>query len=211
MTIVVDVIDNVIKVYQDGEFIGKTQKYKKLYKYKEEPYFYLGVGRPERPEIPNFFKGTIDSFAYYDNMLTDGQIKEIALNNLDLRKYSSSHSLKMYYDANHIYDYKLIDLSGNKNKAEIINCEIVDTEFESNIEIKIPYRRKCTFKSLKHEENGFLGNKWKEESTRWNQLRFQNEILRHLSLITKDGLSTLEFIEHGKTKINNITHINVGI
>ena len=211
MTIVVDVIDNVIKVYQDGEFIGKTEKYKKLYKYKEEPYFYLGVGRPERPKIPNFFKGTIDSFAYYDNMLTDGQIKEIALNNLDLRKYSSSHSLKMYYDANHIYDYKLVDLSGNKNKAEIINCEIVDTEFESNIEIKIPYRRKCTFKSLKHEENGFLGNKWKEESTRWNQLRFQNEILRHLSLITKDGLSTLEFIEHGKTKINNITHINVGI
>jgi hypothetical protein len=26
------------------------------------------------------------------------------------------------------------------------------------------------------KENGFLGNKWKNQSTRWNQLRFQNEV-----------------------------------
>jgi hypothetical protein len=32
------------------------------------------------------------------------------------------------------------------------------------------------FKSLKHDENGFLGNKWKDQATRWNQLRFQNEV-----------------------------------
>ena len=88
---------------------------------------------------------------------------------------------------------------------------MVDYEFEDYKEIKIPYRRNSLFQSLKHEENGFLGNKWKDKATRWNQLRFQNEVSNHISLINRDGLSTLEFIEYGIIKEKNITHVNVGI
>ena len=59
--------------------------------------------------------------------------------------------------------------------------------------------------------NGFENNKWKTQFTRWNQLRFQNEVLLDDNLIKNDGLSTLEFIEHGRTHENKITHINIGI
>jgi hypothetical protein len=73
-------------------------------------------------------------------------------------------------------------------------------------------RRECTFESLKHEENGFFENKWKDKSTRWNQLRFHNEVLyNNEGLIKGDGLRDLKFTEHGKIESSNITQINVGI
>ena len=77
--------------------------------------------------------------------------------------------------------------------------------------MKIPFRRESKFGSLFHKENGFFNNKWKQQATRWNQLRFQNEVLLDDTLIKNDGLSTLEFIEHGRTHENKITHINIGI
>ena len=116
-----------------------------------------------------------------------------------------------YYDANHIKKYKLTDLSGNGNDAEIINCEIVDLDYDDYTEVKIPHRRKSVFKSLKHEENGFLGNKWKDEATRWNQLRFVNEVSLNKELLQNDGLNELEFIQHGYVRENKIYHIIVGI
>jgi hypothetical protein len=209
--VTVDSISKVIKVYQDGIFIGETETYRKLYRYNLEPNFYLGIGNPNREIIPNYFKGTIDSFAYYNEMLSEYEIKEISNDNSDLRKYKSSKFLKTYYDANHIENYKLIDLSGNDNIGEIINCEIIDDSFNEYTEVKIPYRRPSLFKSLKHEENGFLGNKWKDQSTRWNQLRFQNEVSKNHELLYNEGLSDLNFIEYGIKIENNITHINVGI
>ena len=205
------IIDNIIKVYQDGIYIGQTESFKKLYKYKAEPYFYLGVGNPKRDIIPNYFKGYIDTFAYYDNILTDNQIKEISIDNTDLRNYKSKNDLKIYYDANYIENYKLTDLSEDENNGDIIGCEIVESDFLPHCEIQIPNRRNSIFKSLPHEENGFLGNKWKDISTRYNQLRFVNEVSNHSSLLYKDGLDSLEFTEYGKINENNITHINVGI
>ena len=209
--VTIDTIDNIIKVYQDGIYIGQTQSFKKLYKYKIEPYFYLGVGNPKRDIIPNYFKGHIDTFAYYDNILTDNQIKEISTDNTDLRNYNSINDLKIYYDANYIENYKLTDLSNNKNDGEIVGCEIVESDFLPYCEIQIPTRRNSIFKTLPHEENGFENNKWKDISTRHNQLRFVNEVSNHSSLLYKDGLDSLQFTEYGKTNENNITHINVGI
>jgi hypothetical protein len=89
---------------------------------------------------------------------------------------------------------------------------MVDVNDSEEITHLIPYRRKSKFKSLKHDENGFLGNKWKNECTRWNQLRFINEIIDNEELLKNDGLSTLEFVEHGVKRIDkNIRIINVGI
>jgi hypothetical protein len=214
--ITVDVENRIIKVYQDGIFIGETTTYRKLYKYKLQPYFYLGVGKPDRELIPNYFIGYMDSFAYFNSILDIDEIKEISNNDVyllrkDFGDYRSSSNLKCYYDAGHIKKYVLTDLSGNDNHGEIFNCEVVDLDFNDYTEVKIPYRRPSLFKSLKHEENGFLGNKWKDQATRWNQLRFHNEISNDLSIIDNDGLNTLEFIEHGKFKNKKITEINVGI
>ena len=210
-TITSDIKSKTFKVYQDGKFIGETNSYKKLYNYSEQPNFYLGVGNPEREGDERFFKGHMDSFAYYDSLLSDEQILEISTTQEDFRKLESNFNLKTYYNANDMIDYKLKDLSRNKNIGEIFGCEIVDLDFDEYTEIQIPHRRPSTFHSLKHEENGFVTNSWKDKATRWNQLRFHNEVSKNDELVFGDGLSDLEFVEHGLVKENNITHINVGI
>jgi hypothetical protein len=215
IVVVLDRIDNKIKAYQDGYFIGETPTFKKLLFYNKEKKFYLGAGKPNRVTIPNFFRGTIDSFAYYDDILNDDEIKDISHNETELLtknfgSYKSSSSLVTYYDANFIENYKLVDLKGTNNGV-IKKCEIVDVNFDEYTNIKIPHRRKSTFKSLTHEENGFLGNKWKDQATRWNQLRFHNEVSINDDLLNGDGLSTLTYHIHGKEKRNKITQINVGL
>ena len=215
MVVTLDRLDNIIKVYQDGELIGETSGFKKLYFYKKEPKFYLGVGRPDREEMQNYYKGTIDSFAYFDDVLNEKEIKEISQNHSEMLttnfgNYKSSHSLKTYYDANHIRNYKLIDLSGNHNDGIIKDASIENETYDEYKDVNIPFRRQSKFYSLKHDENGFLGNKWKDQATRWNQLRFQNEVYKN-KLIKDDGMSTLKFTLHGKTKEGNVTNINVGL
>ena len=110
MVVVLDRMNNNIKVYQDGYFIGETPTFRKLHFYKKEKSFYLGAGRPGREIIPNFFRGTIDSFAYYDEMIGEDEIMEISHNETELLtqnfgKYKSSSSLITYYDANFIENY----------------------------------------------------------------------------------------------------------
>lgn len=218
IAVVMDMDRKVLKVYQDGEFLGETQPFKKLHLYKKEPHFYLGVGNPNREGSENYFRGTIDSFAYFDDTLSDEEIKDIATNDTELlnnnfKNYKSSSSLKIYYDANYIESYQLTDLSGNGNNGIIKKCEIVKNDDSKYTNVKIPKRRKSTFKSLPHEENGFLGegNKWKDQSTRWNQLRFVNEVSLNKELLQNDGLNELEFTQHGYVRENKIYHIIVGI
>jgi hypothetical protein len=220
--VALDNINNVIKVYQDGKLIGKEVFYKKIRSYDNEEYFYLGVGNPKRndppnSQYPNYFNGYISTFAVYNCNLNDNEILEISKNennnlNENFGDYKSSQDLQLYYDPNFTERYKLKDLSGNLNNGKIYNCEIVDLEFEKYKRIKIPYRRESTFALLPHKENGFYKNKWKFKATRWNQLRFYNEVRLNDDLLENDGLSTLEFAEHSKIQISeNITHVNVAI
>lgn len=216
IVVVLNRTEKIIRVYQDGKFIGQTECFKRLYFYKKEPKFYLGAGKPGREKIPNFFKGTINSFAYYDEMLSENEILEISNNtenylNKPFGNYKSNDFLQMYYDADFIEKYKLIDLSKNNKNAKIMNCEVLKSKYSENTKVHVPHRRKSVFESLPHDENGFLGNKWKDQATRWNQLRFHNEVFHNQGLIKNDGLSDLKYTQHGKTRINNITHINVGI
>ena len=207
-----DASDNQFRVYQDGNYIGETRPCTRLFPYRNKPNFYLGVGNPDREIIPNYFKGFVDSFAYYDTLLSNTQIKDISKTKKSLKELNMGMFLKTYYNANHIENYILKDLSENNNDGEIIGCSIVDMNLDNYTKIKIPYRKKSLFQLLPHEENGFVGDKWKDQCTRWNQLRFQNEVRNHISLINNDGLSTLEYYVHGINKYDdNITQINVAI
>jgi len=215
IAVVLDRNENISKLYQDGIFIGQTNKFKRLYPYKKELKFYLGAGNPNRNNMPNFFRGTISNFAYFDSMLGDKEILEI-INNPDktLKKnfgdYKTSHSLKIYYDAAHIENYELVDLVGNNN-GKIINSEIIEEKYDDYLDLKVPYRRHSKFRSLKHDDNGFFNGAWKSQATRWNQLRFHNEVSLNTDLIINDGLSDLNFYEYGRDYKNNILHVNVGI
>jgi hypothetical protein len=216
MLITYDAISNEIKVYQDGEFLGLTGGFKKMFSYNKQSFYYIGVGDPNREKIPNYFKGYIDVFAQWNTVLTHNEVLAISKNetcllNKKFDNYNSANCLNTYYDANYINQYMLKDLSGNKNHGEIVNCEIVELSIPEYTEVKIPHRRKSLFKSLKHEENGFDGQQWKNIHTRYNQLRFVNEVPNHTSLISKDGLSTLKYHLYGKIQDGNIIHLNVGI
>ena len=73
------------------------------------------------------------------------------------------------------------------------------------------YKRQGLFKSLKHEENGFDGQKWKDKATRYNQLRFVNEVSMHPSLLKKDGLSTVDYYLKNRNVEDKFIHMVVGI
>lgn len=205
-----------ISMYQDGEFVKRIIYRKPLMNYVKEPYFYLGSVSPGRTGDEKWFNGIINSIAVYDTVLEDDEIKEIAKNKYfgltqNFGQYESPHSLKLYYDAKFIKNYKLIDLSGNGNDGEIANCEIIGYSVEDTKLIDVPFRRNSTFKLLDHDENGYMNNSWKNKTTRYNQLRFENEVSkRHIDTIN-DGLSNCSFKEHSKVKVKNQTHIIVGV
>jgi hypothetical protein len=215
LTVTIDRDNKEISLYQNGVLVD-NKRITSFFDYSQEPYFYLGCGNPERKNENNFFRGSINSFAVYNDILDDSEILEISKNKFfgltqNFGEYKSDYKLIMYYDAKFIKGYQLIDLTENKNNGFITNCEIVGYTFDDYKEIKVPHRRESTFKLIPHEENGFVGDKWKNQCTRWNQLRFINEVSKNDELLENDGLSNLEFVEHGIVKDNNITHINVGI
>jgi len=209
ITLTYDSTSTIISMYQDGKFVGETTPINRFnVKYRKEAKFYIGVGNPKREIIPNFFKGTFEYFAYYNKILSEIEIKNICNNDVIL-----DESLKIYYDSNKIENYKLIDLSTKKNKniGDIYNCEIIEENIDKYKEFFIPHRRKSLFKSLKHEENGFVGDKWKDQSTRWNQLRFINEVNVNNFLLENEGLSDLEYRAHGIEINGPIRTLNVGL
>jgi hypothetical protein len=199
-----------ILVYQNGICIGETGGFENSYSYEDQRYFYLGAGNPKRKGDPNWYSGFIDTFGVIEKELSKEEILNLS-RAMDFSEYKNSGELRIHYDSNHIESYKLKDLSGNGNDGSIFKCEIVERDVDPFEIIDIPMRRECTFESLKHEENGFFENKWKDKATRWNQLRFHNEVLYNDVLVKDDGLKNLKFTEHGKIRNSNITQINVGI
>ena len=205
ITITIDSKNKKINFYQDASLVD-TIEYDNLYNYNKEPYFYLGMGSPHRPGDENYFKGYIDSFMVFNKVMNEDDIKNII--EMDYKEIKDS---VVHFNTNEIERNKLKDLSGNKNDGQIINCEIVNKKISPYKIVKIPYRRNSKFISLYHENNGFVNNKWKHQETRWNQLRFSNEVSTNPMLSQKDGLCDLYFVENSKIKENNTLQINVGI
>jgi hypothetical protein len=211
VAVVMDRINNKFVMYVNGEFIGETGSFKKLHPYRKEKYFYLGVGNPNRGDKPNYLNGIISSFCYYDDILNENEIMELSLTKDLYNNILPTKKPKIYFNTNHIKEYKFIDLSGNNQHNEIVGCEIIEQTIKGNKIVNIPHRRHSLFRSLKHEENGFSGEGWKDKSTRWNQLRFHNEVSLNPELSKDDGLSDLKFTEWGTKEENNVLHVNVGI
>lgn len=205
-----------LKMYQDGELVLEKIITTKIRNYGEEKYYYLGVGDPNRDENKKYFAGVINNFTIFDKVLKDSEIKEISNNTFfgltqNFGNYESAYHVKSSYDAKFIRDYRLIDLSGGRIQGEIVNCEIVAVETNEYKPLQIPHRRNCKFKLLPHDENGYVNGAWKDITTRYNQLKFYNEVVRGYRNTNEDGLNSCEFKELGNASINNETHITVSI
>ena len=205
---------NNVVMYQDGKVVKSKIVQNKFYDYLLDQIFFVGCSN-DGDQNKNYFKGLFHRLAIYAKKLDSQEILEISQNSKlpltqNTKNYKSATKLKLYYDSSYIKSYSLIDLSGNENNGEIINCEIINVEIGDKKLVKVPHRRKSVFKLLKHEENGFLGNKWKDQATRWNQLKFHNEVRNNDYIAKNDGLSTLDFKEVELKKMSDkITHINV--
>lgn len=218
IVVTVDPTLKLIQMYQDGNLIGYEYYEASLYNYNREKNFYLGCANIDTQNKidETYFKGLLNSFAIYDGILSEKEIKEISTNKYfgltqNFGEYQSADNLKLYYDAKFIKGYELMDLSGKGNNGKISKCEIVGLSYDETKIIQIPHRRDCTFLLLSHDENGYVRNSWKDVTTRYNQLKFHNEMQQGYRNYKLDGLSDCKYREHSNTAINNQTHINVSI
>ena len=202
--IILNYDEKKIIMYQDGDRVDEILYDKRLLSYNNQPYFYIGAGDPNREYDNNYFSGYFNKFIIFSECLNDDEIIELSNNN-EINK-----DILLHYDSNYIKDNVLIDLSGNNVNGEIVNCNIVKKRIFKN-QSSIPYRRKSKFLLLEHENNGFENNKWKTNFTRYNQLRFYNEVSKNDNLLYNDGLSTLKYVINYSVKNKNITQLNVAI
>ena len=214
--VTIDKVKKEISFYQDGEKIETKTYENNLHNYGEEKYFYLGCNNPRSREGRNYFGGSIGSFAVFNKILKEKEIKEISENSSfgltqNFGNYESDENLILCYDPKFIKGYKLMDLSGNGNDGQISNCTMTKYDFDDFRLVDVPHRRNCVFGLSPHEENGFIGNSWKDITTRYNQLRFYNEVSKGYKNSKEDGLSNLSFKELSFTNVDNQTFITVSI
>ncbi len=204
-----------LSFYKDGEIIESKIIDKKILDYSNQEYFYIGVGDPNRQDNNNYFYGVISEFAIYGTALKEKEIIVLSENVLEnsllenFRGYKSANQLKLYYDFKFYKDNKLIDLTGNQNYGEINNCHFVKVNESLGKEIFVPYRRESTFKLLSHKPNSWDGNNWVHKETRINQLRFLNEVKKHLYNIEMDGLSNCKYQIINDASYEKLHHLSV--
>ncbi len=140
-------------------------------------------------ELENFFKGSINEF------LID-----------------QSGDVKIHYKNYNIEEYRLSDSSGNRNHGEFFNVYLDNFKPFTNYYSYIPFRRDSKLSKLEHDDCGFSEGRWKDDNSRWNQLRYNNEVQTGYRDEIEDGLTTcLDYTLYGKIKDKNIIHLNVGI
>jgi len=136
----------------------------------------------------NFFKGTINELLLKQN-----------------------DEILIHYNNYNITEYYFTDISGNENNGELFNVYLDYFKSFQNYYAYIPFRRYSKLLKLEHDDCGFNNGRWRDDNSRWNQLRYNNEVqLGHRDDID-DGLSNCTYTLHSKTKDNKITHLNIGI
>jgi hypothetical protein len=194
----------------NGVLVGELT-YDKLYDLKKPNYFFLGVGDPERKEKNNWLNGTINTFAVFNETLSDIDIERIS-NNIDSSLFSYSYdTMLVYYDGKFKKGNELIDLSGNSKNALIYNCSNRRTKFNKEKSIPIPYRRKGKLKALAHDENGYTDGYWVSWQSRINQLDYLKKHYNKDSQYKKDGLTTLYYNMNEEISTTNLHHLKVAL
>ena len=181
-----DSVERTLEFYLNGASIGKEKLEYRLYNYKKPEFIYIGTNNKQE----SYFKGSIDRLHVTD------------IHGDSVLKYHSSNT----------HGYKWNDLTNNENDGKLVNIQCDKFITRETRDGYIPFRRRSKLEFLKHDNNGFDGGRWISDLTRWNQLRYNNEVLNGVYDETKDGLSTMRVVVQGRNKPSeNIVHLNVGI
>ena len=213
VVVTIDPKKRLIELYFNGKKIGNADwdKYH-IRKYNVEEFLYLGAAAPGRKEKPKHFKGHIDSFSVFKKTLTRSEVKKLSSNYYDEKPEEIEglehlkEDLACSYDSRYIDDNgNLIDLSGNKLTGKLHNVEIKDIKTEGSYNFKMPYRRPCTYKMLKHSEGGYKDGYWVDWRSRENQIYFHSLVEKGLSNLENDGLNNskykiLDFVSNNNIK-----------
>lgn len=139
-------------------------------------------------KLENYFKGSINELIIEQN-----------------------NEIKIQYKNYNIENYGLIDISGNNNHGEFFNVYLDNFKPFINYYSYIPFRRESKLLKLEHDDCGFNDGRWRDDNSRWNQLRYNNDVQSGHRDEIEDGLSNLQFHEYGVSKEDKITQVNVGI
>ena len=160
IVIEIDTKDCIVNLFQNREWVDSFRYYKRLYDYSKEKSIYIGNANPYRGNNSKEFYGYISEFKVYndDNKIID----------LDIQTYK---------------DGKVMNIL---NKADVFSCNLIKIDESKYEYIQIPKKRLCTFKLMKHKNNGFQSGKWKDINTRVNQIQYNKKI-------NTSGLSDLKY------------------
>lgn len=183
-----------ISLFINGKLIDRNEYAKDISHFSNPEYLIIGAGNPDRGNKSNWFKGTINNFAFYDSAVNDRTISKISRDhNFYLLDKPKVDNLKIYYDFKYVKDKSIIDLSGNENHGFIQNLEPVKTYRPASLVVPRPHRRPGSFKVLPHKENGYKDGYWVTWSSRRNQIKYFEKYRNHKTDYQKDGLSTLKY------------------
>lgn len=200
-----------VELFINGEKIGKNG-FDTINLPGKEKYIYLGAGNPDRDKKPNFFNGSIDTFAIYSKVLNPNEIENLSSNlNKSLFEFPGSEELKVYYDLKFINGKTLLDLSGNGKTGYVKNIEQTTTQLILKLDKPVPFKREGKFKVLPHKENGYKDGYWVSWSSRENQDKHLKKLKEYKTDYQNDGLTKCIYVELDKTEIDNYHHYTVRI
>jgi hypothetical protein len=157
---------------------------------------------------------TIHNYSDVDDIIlaSDDNKKDFFKGSINEFLLQQNNEIKIHYKNYDIEEYCFTDISGNNNNGEFFNVYLDYFKPFKNYYSYIPFRRDSKLLKLKHDDCGFNDGRWRDDNSRWNQLRYNNEVQNGYRDDIEDGITTcLDYTLYSKTKENNIIHLNVGI
>lgn len=172
-----------IFLWVNGVLCGDINLINSIYNYKKTE----TISFASDSKLENFFKGTLNLF-----------------------KIEQENKSILEYNTQNLQSYKLIDTIG-KNDGMLKNVYIDLFKKSINYYSLIPFRRCGIVARLEHNTSGYGNNRWLDDNTRWNQLRYNNEVQTGRYAIKNDGLNNCDYIIHNKHRVKKYTQLKVGI